>query len=339
VPPPDTCADYTSASFLETYPMAFQGLRRTLMGAAIASLTLLAACGGGSLVSQFQPQRVIAFGDAMVDVGQTGRRYTIDDGSTNIWVQQLAASYGLSLTAASAGGTGYGTGNARVVASPDAAGEASTRTVAQQVSDFLAAGSFRDGDLVVVQAGTSDIITQVTRTNAGLQTSAQALAAIEQAARDLASQVGRIVDTGAQRVVVAGTFNLGRTPWAAGLGQAALLETYSRRFNELLLIGLVGRGANVLYVDQALYYNLVTASPSGYLGSNANATTPACASVDAGPGIGIGEGRISAYPCDATTLQAGIDAGRYFFADPVYPTPAAHRLFGIEAYNRIRGRW
>jgi len=319
--------------------MAFQGLRRTLMGAAIASLALLAACGGGSVVSQLEPKRVIAFGDAMVDVGQTGRRYTINDGSTNIWAQQLAASYGVPLTAAVAGGAGFGVGNARVSASPDAAGEVATRTVAQQVGDFLAAASFATTDLVVVQAGISDIITQVTRANAGLQTQAQALSAIEQAARDLAVQVGRIVDAGARHVVLAGAFNLGRTPWAVGLGQGALLDSYSRRFNEVLLIGIVDRGANVLYVDQALYFNLVTGSPSAYLGTDANATTPACTSVDPAAGIGIGDGRISAYLCDTTTLLPGIDASRYFFADPVYPTPAAHRLFGIEAYNRVKGRW
>ena len=319
--------------------MAFQGLRRALMGAAIASLALLAACGGGSVVSQLEPRRVIAFGDAMVDVGQTGRRFTIDDGSTSIWAQQLAASYGLPLTAESAGGSGYGTGNARVTASPDAAGEASTLTVAQQVGKFLAAGGFAAGDLVVMQAGTSDILTQVTSANAGAQTQAQALAAIEQAARDLAAQVRRIVGAGAQHVVLAGTFNLGRTPWAVGLGQGPLLESYSRRFNEVLLIGIADLGANVLYVDQALYFNLVTASPSAYLGSGANATTAACTSVDPGPGIGIGTGQISAYPCDTTTLLPGINPALYFFADQVYPTPAAHRLFGIEAFNRVKGRW
>ncbi len=97
----------------------------------------------------------------------------------------------------------------------------------------------------------------------------------------------------------------------------------------------------MLYVDQALYYNLVTGSPSAYLGSGANATTPACTSVtdDPASGIGIGAGQVSAYLCDTTTLAPGIDATKYFFADPVYPTPAAHRLFGTEAYNRVRARW
>ena len=114
---------------------------------------------------------------------------------------------------------------------------------------------------------------------------------------------------------------------------------YSRRFNELLLIGIVDQGANVLYVDQALYYNLVTGSPSTYLGSGANASSPACTSVDPGPGIGTGTGQVSSYLCDNSTLAPGIDPLRYFFADRVYPTPAAHRLFGTEAYNRVRARW
>ncbi len=160
--------------------MAFQGSRRALLGAAVASLALLAGCGGGSVVSQFAPTRVIAIGDAMVDVGQTGRRYTINNGGNGVWAQQLAASYGLTLTPASAGGTGFGTGNARITATPDAAGTTGTRTVAQQVGDFVAGGGrFGADDLVVVQAGTSDIIAEVTRANAGLQTQAQAQSNID----------------------------------------------------------------------------------------------------------------------------------------------------------------
>jgi phospholipase/lecithinase/hemolysin len=35
----------------------------------------------------------------------------------------------------------------------------------------------------------------------------------------------------------------------------------------------------------------------------------------------------------------GLDYNIYFFADQVYPTPAAHRLFGDFAYTRMRARW
>ena len=102
--------------------MAANWMRRTLMVAACASAALLAACGSSTTESAITPQRFIAFGDAMNDVGQNGSRYTVNDGSVNNWTLQVVANYGKSLTPVSAGGLSYATGNARVSAKPDAAG-------------------------------------------------------------------------------------------------------------------------------------------------------------------------------------------------------------------------
>src|SRR5205085_7541316 len=111
--------------------MASQWLRRALLWAASASILLLAGCGGGNVVSRFTPDRLVSFGDAFSDLGQNGRRYTVNDGQVNNWTDVLARSYGRTLTATSAGGTSYATGNARVTAKPDAAGNAATLTVAE----------------------------------------------------------------------------------------------------------------------------------------------------------------------------------------------------------------
>ena len=61
--------------------MAFQWMRRVLLALAPAALLALAACGGGTIESQFKPTRMVVFGDALSDEGNTGTRYTVNDPS------------------------------------------------------------------------------------------------------------------------------------------------------------------------------------------------------------------------------------------------------------------
>jgi outer membrane lipase/esterase len=49
--------------------------------------------------------------------------------------------------------------------------------------------------------------------------------------------------------------------------------------------------------------------------------------------------QINSALCNTNTIVSGVDYNRYVFADRVYPTPQAHRLFGEYAYNRVRARW
>jgi outer membrane lipase/esterase len=62
--------------------------------------------------------------------------------------------------------------------------------------------------------------------------------------------------------------------------------------------------------------------------------------VDPGPGIGIGSGQVNSNLCTPSTIAAGREEyTTYLFADPVYPTPRGHQLFGDYAYDRIRNRF
>ena len=317
--------------------MAANWMRRTVLVAACASAALLAACGSSTTESAITPQRFIAFGDAMSDVGQNGSRYTVNDGSVNNWTLQVAANYGKPLTASSAGGTSYATGNARVSVKPDAAGNASTRTITEQIDAFLAGGSFAGSDLVIVSGGVSDVIAGMAAVTAGTQTEAAMVAAARKAGEDLAAQVRRLVAAGAKYVVVTGTYDLSKSPWAKSIGREALLTDASSRFNDGLLVGIVDLGANVLYVDSAYYVNLYTSVPGNY-GFN-NATTAVCTSVDATNGIGIGAGKVNSALCNSSTLLSGANQASYVFADSVYLTPSAQRQFGTYAYDRLRARW
>ncbi|MBC5782849.1 SGNH/GDSL hydrolase family protein [Ramlibacter sp. USB13] len=316
--------------------MALHWMRRAWLVAASASALLLAACGGGTVDSQFSPDRVVAFGDAMGDLGQAGSRYTVNDGTVNNWTQFVASQYGRDLAPSAAGGLSYATGNARVTAKPDAAGNSGTRTVKEQIDAFLAGNKLGGNDLVMVSAGTSDVITQARLVLEGSQTQAEMQANLEQAGRDLAEQVKRLVSAGATHVVVAGPFNLGRSPWARQTASTGLMEAASTRFNGALLVALVDYGRTVLYVDAALYFNNQTADGGSDF---SNRTEPVCTSVDAGPGIGTGNGQVNSSLCTTSTLVANANPAQYVFADRVYPTPRAHQLFGDYAKGRIRDRW
>ena len=317
--------------------MAANWMRRSFVAAACASAALLAACGSSSIDSAIAPSRFIAFGDGLADVGQKGSRYTVNDGSVNNWMLQLASHYGLTLKPASAGGTGYAQGNARISATPDAAGDASTPTVTQQIDQFLASPQFKADDVILISAGASDIIAGMAAVQAGQQTEAQYIAAAGQAGKDLAAQVRRLSDAGAKHIVVTGSYDLERSPWAKALGKQALVHQASQSFNDDLKINLEKLGKTTLYVDLAYYVNLFEANPGGY--GFTNGAAPVCNSVDAGPGIGIGAGEVNSALCTSATLLAGADPNRYVFADKVYLTPAAQRQFGDYAYQALRGRW
>ena len=317
--------------------MAANWMRRSLMVAACASAALLAACGSSTTESAISPQRMIAFGDGMSDVGQKGTRYTVNDGSVNNWTLQVASGYGKTLTASSAGGKSYAAGNARIVAKPDAAGSNTTLTVKEQIDSFLASNTFTGDDLVMINGGISDVIANMATVNAGTMTTEQMITASRQAGTDFAAQIRRLVNAGAKYVVVAGTYDLSKTPWATDISRTTVLNSASSAFNEGLLVGIVDLGANVLYVDLAYYVNLYTSSPSAY--GFENATKAVCTSVDATDGIGIGAGKVNSALCTTSTLLASANQDKYAFADSVYLTPSAQRQFGTYAYDRLRSRW
>jgi outer membrane lipase/esterase len=317
--------------------MATQWLRRAWLLAA--SALLLAACGGGTIVSKLEPTRVVNFGDGMGDLGNNaaGARYTVNDGSNNNWTQFVASGYGRPLKARSAGGLAFAVGNARVTAKPDAAGNSSTPTVKEQVDAFLAADRPGENDLILVTAGTSDMIVELRGVLDGAQSEDQARANLQTAAREYGAQIRRLVQAGAKHVVAVGPYNLGRSAWAHQTGQAGLMERTSTRFTDALLISIVDLGANVLYVDAALLFNLDTGNPSG--SGLDNVVDPVCTTVDSGPGIGTGANQVNSLLCTPGTVVAGSDYARYMFADRIYPTPRGHQLLGDFALGRIRERW
>lgn len=325
--------------------MALDWMRRALVAAASGALLLLAGCGSGTIESQLKPSRFVSFGDGFSDIGQGGasKLFTVNGETGNVvWTTEIVGGvYGMTLTPASSGGLSYAVGNARVVAKPDAVGNSATPTVKEQIDAFLAANTLGADDVVLINGGISDIVAQVTSVRAGTATSADATAAVGQAGRDLAAQVIRLVNAGAQHVLVVGTYDLGKTPWGGKVepANAGLLGTLSAKFNEQLLVALVDYGKNVLYVDAAYEFNLFVNSPASF--NFVNSTDWVCngTSVDNGAAIGVpGTGVPSSPLCTTSTVSLST-YNTYVFADAVYPTPQVQRVFGDYAAGRLRARW
>jgi phospholipase/lecithinase/hemolysin len=271
-----------------------------LMGAcALALASLLSACGGASstvnpVSSKVTPNiasaRVIAFGDALSDVGARGLRFTVDDASAGgamTVAERLAFIYGFTTMSAvtdtralSGGAYSYAQGEARV----NTVGAATPLTV--QVSNFLASNKPGDNDLIIITAGTRDIIENATQYFAGTINAAQAKANVAQAALDLASVVQQLTGAGAKHVMVLAPFNVARTPWGLAKGanypnssadysfleQLSILtsgDTSCGSFGCQLSAALVSRypatsyGQPVLLADIAQYFNLITGTGAG----------------------------------------------------------------------------
>ncbi|MDR6213946.1 SGNH/GDSL hydrolase family protein [Paracidovorax wautersii] len=317
--------------------MAANWMRRTLVVAACASATLLAACGSSTTESAISPSRFVTFGDGFTDMGQTGSRYTVNGtGAVDNWANQLASRYGRTITPQVSGGAGFAQGNARVTATTDAAG-GTAPSIEAQITSFLNTGRFSAEDLVIVNGGISDLIVGMTAVTAGTSTVDQFNAAATTAGRELGAQVERLVAAGAQYVLVTNTYNLGRTPWAITIGQTNTLNAATRAFNDALKIRIESLGKNVLIVDAESYFNDMTFSPGNF--SMDNSTAAVCTSVDPGNGIGTGAGQVNSARCTPSTLLPAADSNRFVFADNVYPAPSAHRQFGDWAYDRLRNRW
>ena len=135
--------------------MAVNWMRRTTLAVACTAAALLSAWGSSSIESALAPERVIAFGDGYSAVGE--HRYTVNNGSINNWTLQLLDYYQRSGNAAG-GLINKAEGYARLIARPDAAGQTSTRPLAEQIDTFLATQALAPNDIVLVNGGISDLV-------------------------------------------------------------------------------------------------------------------------------------------------------------------------------------
>ncbi|HEX7442085.1 MAG TPA: SGNH/GDSL hydrolase family protein [Caldimonas sp.] len=311
-------------------------------GALLASA--LAACGGGSLVQAFAPNRVIAFGDesSVIDDFKgdaNGRKYTVNAtvSATDqtlackldpIWIQVLANAYALVFPQCNPAPNAVIAPSSRI----RAAAGAMVADIAAQVDAQVAETVFTPKDLVTMLAGQNDILAQYAQYPGVGE--AQLTANLQAAGAALAGQVNRLANTGA-KVLISTVPDLGLTPFAfaeraanTDTDRSALLTRLTKSFNDKLRANIINDGRMIGLILTDEYFQGVTLVVNG--GGFTNAISAACdltRSALVPP---------SALDCTPQTLIAGGSATAFLWADTLHLSPGGHQALGSLALTRTQ---
>ena len=312
------------------------------------SLTILAAAL--SVNAQARDfSNIYFFGDSLTDSGAFSAIVPAGTGTFSthpgtVWSQNLAAAYGRSISSGLAlnpltaqfvatGGNNYAIGGARVTSKPGVFGDANNPAQAAiaanitPLTDQITLNLSQTGGVANSRAlyafwgGANDVFFQAGA--APLIGAATAGANVVAAAGQAVTQVNRLRSAGAGTVVVVNLPDMGRNPYATGLGAAGAgaLTQMSGAFNDTLRAGLVASGAtNVVYLDSRALLTDAANNPGKY--GFTNTTIPVC-------------GANSSLGCGAAQQVPGINPAVSFFADGVHPTAAAHKVISDWAYATL----
>lgn len=306
---------------------------------------LLASCGGGGTqVNTFVAKRVIALGDETSVINAAdGSKYTVnavlttdntkfDCASSPIWVQSVAALYGLVFPQCK--------GDVPAPASRIwATNHATVADLATQIAQQTSEGGFASDDLVTVLVGANDIVAQF-NTYPRVPES-QLISNLKQAGATLAAQVNSLAERGA-KVLVSTTPDLGRAPLAGDRSSGStnvnpgVLTRLSAAFNDGLLGSLNNDGRKIGLVQLDAYVQAADASRAAGGSLYINTTLGACLP--------------TALPPACTTLTLGTDAAAippptvvspangasWLWADAIHLSAGGQSGLGAIAITRAR---
>jgi hypothetical protein len=312
--------------------------RRLLAGMVLLTSALLASCGGGDQKETFHARRVVVFGDraSYVDVAGNGAKYTVNAdtvacNTNTVWVQVVAAGYGISLCPATPGAA---TPAALMRAGPDD----TVALVKAKIDAYLASDSPAKTDLVTIYVGVNDVIGQYQANGEDLATAPQEAAmfeAVRAAGTELGTQVMRITATGA-KVVVLTLPDLSLTPYGREepLPGPNRLNRLSVAFNDNLRLKLGsdpnggGRsGALVEAYDLITLFTLNQNNQFGTLTTKDKAACGAVAEADLLTGCTVAH---------AATITGGESYTTWLWASKLQLSPRGHELLGSQALTRLR---
>ena len=274
----------------------FRDLRRSgarVLAPLVAVAALLAACGGGTeQVQSFVPSRLLVLGDesgVIVDDGShDGFKYSVNDRVSTTTngkgkclllptpSQTIAAHYGFVFEACNP--------NAAV---PKAFFQAQVGAQADDPATGLKAqidaiSGLGATDMVMVQIGANDVLALYDARAAGsYATDALALAEATRRGTVVATQINRVLATGARALVLTMPV-MGKSPYAIGKGAAAqkLITDLTAAYNTAVRLGIDstdfdGRNYGLVLADDVVA--AMEKFPTSYLASPANKTDGVCA--------------------------------------------------------------
>jgi len=312
-------------------------IRTAALALGLSAAALLASCGGGDPVVPFEPTRVLAFGDENSVITTEGRKYTVNglkevggtkvlDCTVNpIWVQILAAGYGLVFPQCNA--SNVSDPRSRIYAVPDA----KVADVVAQVDQHLATDTFSNQDLVTLFAGQHDVFEQYAL-YPGVPVETLG-AELRRRGELLSAQASRIAAAGG-KVLVSTVLNLEFTPFALNENvvtgdplRSNVIFQLSQKFNEGVRVGLQGESGSqiAIMLTSELVENLIELKESGG-GTLLNVKDPVCDVTEA-PSVEL---------CTTDTLVTDGDANTYLWADDTHLSPNGHSQVGALAGSRTR---
>ena len=303
------------------------GMRRSALCAGLTIAGLLASCGGGSQSQTFHATRVLAFGDETSVINPDGSKYTVNGvtvGTTTldctinpIWVQKVAAAYGLVFPQC----------NPAAAVSPASLIAATNGAMAAdlvlQVDRQVASGGFVANDLATVLVGANDVVAQYLQYPAVSE--AQLTASVRASAATTGLQVNRMADLGA-KVLISTIPDMGLTPFAGGRGteSAAALSRLSSAYNDSLRLTITndGRRIGLVLLNEYVLGSAAAADLASSGTAYVNAKDAACA---------------TALPaCSTQTLVSSTASGTtWFWADSQHLSAGAQAGLGALATGRL----
>jgi phospholipase/lecithinase/hemolysin len=313
------------------------------LGAVVAAVAVLAACGGGtSQVQSFRPDRVVVLGDENSMIADAtdaegkhdGYKYTINDRSSTstgkctalpTFAQSVASLYGFVFKECNPTDA---TPKAIIAAVENATVGDVVSGLKQQVINVN--GGLGNTDLVTVMIGLHDILEVYAQVKGGFLGEAGALAEIKRRGQAAASVVTNdILKTGA-RALVFTIPDLGLSPYAvteqlSRSNAKSLLSQMTYDFNAELRANITpsdGRQWGLVLADDVV--TTMSKFPTSYLASPAVADVAAC---DAALAPSVTQ-------CTTTTLVSGASSTSHLWADDTHIGPQAHSRIGSLAQTR-----
>ena len=302
------------------------GMRRSALCAGLVLAGLLTSCGGGKQSETFHATRVLAFGDETSVINSDGSKYTVNGvtaGTTTldctinpIWVQKVAALYGLVFPQC----------NPAAVVSPAsliaATNGAKAADLVLQVDQQVANGGFVANDLATVLVGANDVVVQFQQYPAISE--AQLTANVRASAATTGLQVNRMADLGA-KVLISTIPDMGLTPFAGGRGtaSAAVLSRLSSAYNDSLRLTISndGRRIGLVLLNEYVQGSAAAADLASSGTAFVNAKDAACT---------------TALPaCSTQTLVSNASDTTWFWADSQHLSAGAQAGLGSLATSRL----